>query len=238
MTVWNKNSDFQALKHTCYFACLLCFFYFYHFYYQTSSLLLVLFKFVITFHPATAFPVFALYCSFSVSACTVCFSWQEAVTRVFMSCPAGQFIWEQNCELVAASIPSSPRVNVMPEWTTTGLLPAFHNCFLDVPCMCSPRSSVLQSHLPLAIFCISVPWVRHACSSATPLMPSQESIFPQCEYRYGNYSYTSVDVFLKCSEKSVCDPQIWQLLCQCYGGWQTCQLRPLGYSRTRGLWSP
>ncbi len=124
-------------------------------------------------------------------------------------------------------------------------------CLLStiVSLMCSPRSSVLQSHLPLGIFCISVPWVRHACSSATPLMPSQESIFPQCEYRNGNYSCVSllpvcVSLLLwMCFWnvlKNLCvtDPQIWQLLCQCYGGWQTCQLRPLGYSRTRGLWSP
>lgn len=30
--------------------------------------------------------------------------------------------------------------------------------------------------------------------------------------------------------------QVWQLLCQCYGGWETSEPGSLGYSRTRRLW--
>lgn len=163
----------------------------------------LLFLIFITFHTATAFPV-----SFRHFLCQ-CMQCVFFLTRschpVFTFHPAGQFIWEQNCELVAASVPSSPGVNVKPGWLTTVLSACFPQLFPWCPVyVCSPWLSGLQSHLPLSIFCISAPWVRHACSSATPLMPSQESIFPQCEYRNGNYSCVS-ELSCPCVSVHMCE---------------------------------
>lgn len=102
------------------FACLLCFCnFFYPFYYQTSSLFLSYFLFY--FSPCSSISCLRSLLHFLCKCMQCVFIMTRSCHPVFTPHLAGQFIWEQDCELVAASVPSSPRVNVTAEWITTGL---------------------------------------------------------------------------------------------------------------------
>lgn len=143
---WSNDSQeykFRVPSHTWYF-CLFLFLPL-----LLSDFLTLTLPFLIFYHFS---PRHCMSCLHSLllflCKCMQCvYFMTRSCHPVFTPRPAGQFIWEQNCELVAASVPSSPRVNVMPEWITTGLSACFPQLFPW--CAVYVQSSVLSTAVTL-----------------------------------------------------------------------------------------